>query len=343
VRRIKLSPKFIKITLISVAVVLCLIAIVASLAYLKYSKSLKIQPEFKVPTFTLKPSEKIKLGDLIHAEALIDCPWGHFPEKVEFSPDEGMQSVGDPEIVRQKTQWGHTIWKIILSLQPYRTGEMKEERCVVVFSSDAENPTERRIAANIPSFKVLAVETGKDSVLDLASSVKYSKIEKKSTWVILGIASVLFIAAILLILILLRKRKAAVEGIRNIPPWVIALGLLEQLYSELESEKINPQFAVGSLTDIVRNYLEKRFDITVTAKTTFEFLRDLDKGNSPLDSEHRNFLRDFLTAADFVKFAKIPADDNMIKNAIDKARELVNSTIPENSDQAHSNSKGIQL
>jgi len=335
-----LSPKSKKIILFSAGALLLLLAIFASLAYLTYSKSLKKEVQYTIPSFTLTPKEKIKLGDIVHAETSVKCPWGHYPLKVEFTPEEGVQQSENPKIIRSKTRWGENLWKIVLSLQPYRTGKIKEQRAVVIFSSDAENPIEHRIACTIPNFNVLAVETGKDSVLDLASSVKHSKIEKKSTWIIITIAVIIFIAALIILYFVFRKHKEIIEK-RVIPPWEVAITSLNKLKEEMNNHQINHNVAVALLTDIVRRYLEKRYKITVTAQTTYEFLTDLDKGNSPLNVEHRNFLREFLTAADFVKFAKVPPDDNMINNTIQKAEELVVSTIPVEKNEQGSNSKGV--
>ena len=334
----QISHKTKKILFICLSVVFVTLTVVGIVGYMTYSKSLKKEAEFKVPDFKLNPDKQIKLGDIIRAKVSVECPWGHYPVSVNFTPEEGIQEVVDPKIYRSKTAWGKNTWTVELTLQPYRTGEIKEERCVIVFSSDAETPVERRVAAIIPKFKVLAVETGKDSVLDLASSVKHSQMEKKSTWWMLGIAAVLFILAIVIIYMILRKRKEVEEAV-VIPPWVKALDNLKELRNLLNSNQINKQVAVANITDIVRNYLEKRFNITVTAKTTYEFLKELDKGRGPLSSNHRSFLREFLQAADFVKFAKVPADDDMVENAMNKAEDLINSTKPDD-DELSSTEKG---
>ena len=334
----QISHKTKKILFICLGAIFITSTVIGIVGYMTYSKSLNKEAEFKVPNFKLEPSKKIKLGDLIRATVSIECPWGHYPVKVNFTPEEGVQEVVDPKIYRSKTSWGKNIWTVELSLQPYRTGEIKEERSVIVFSSDAETPIERRVATIIPKFKVLAVETGKDSVLDLASTVKHSQMEKKSTWWMLSIAALLFILAIVIIYMIFRKRKE-VEATVVIPPWVKALNNLTELRKLLSANQVNKQVAVANITDIVRNYLEKRFNITVTAKTTYEFLKELDKGRGPLTRNHRNFLREFLQAADFIKFAKVPADDDMLENAMNKAEDLINSTKPDD-DELSSTEKG---
>ena len=114
-----------------------------------------------------------------------------------------------------------------------------------------------------------------------------------------------------------------------LPPWVLALSLLHELRSALTNHKVKGQICISRLTDIVRDYLEQRFNIHAPSQTTHEFLKDLDKSDSPLELEHKQFLRDFLTAADMVKFAKLPADQTLLENAMNKAEQLVQSTTPD--------------
>ena len=65
------------------------------------------------------------------------------------------------------------------------------------------------------------------------------------------------------------------------------------------------------LTDIVRRYLEDRFELHAPELTTEEFL-EVAAASGDLTDEHRRFLRDFLRTADMVKFAgAIPAADEI--------------------------------
>jgi hypothetical protein len=109
----------------------------------------------------------------------------------------------------------------------------------------------------------------------------------------------------------------------------VALSLLHELKDALKNNKVKGQICISRLTDIVRDYLEHRFNIHAPSQTTHEFLTDLDKSDSPLELEHKQFLRDFMTAADMVKFAKLPADQALLENAMNKAEQLVQSTTPD--------------
>ena len=58
----------------------------------------------------------------------------------------------------------------------------------------------------------------------------------------------------------------------------------------------------SELSDVMREYLEKRFQVKAQEQTTDEILGSL--ANKELPQESRTLLRQILTLADLVKFAK---------------------------------------
>jgi hypothetical protein len=295
--------------------------------YLTYNQSLSNEADIKLSPFSLSPEKDIKLGDVITASLDVACPWGHYPETAELTTTEGIQVVSEPVISKIKNKWGKAIWKISTEIQSYRTGKIKEEKCVITFLNSKEKAKSRQITTTIPGFNVLSVETGRERKLNLAGKVVPSPITRTNTWVMLLLAILAFSGIVIFALVWYKKRKTMQDEI-VIPPWALAISMLHDLRSELKNHLINKQLCFTKLTDIVRNYLEKRFALNVTAQTTHEFLTDLDKGGTPLSSEYRNFLRNFMTASDLVKFAKLPADASLLEDAMKKAEELVTSTTP---------------
>jgi len=79
------------------------------------------------------------------------------------------------------------------------------------------------------------------------------------------------------------------------------------------------------LSDIVRRYLENRFNIRAPEMTTEEFLLKV-KEDSSLSVEHKGLLRDFLTNCDLVKFAKYQPAETEASLALASARRLVDQT-----------------
>jgi hypothetical protein len=56
-------------------------------------------------------------------------------------------------------------------------------------------------------------------------------------------------------------------------------------------------------SELIREYIEKRFDVVATQRTTEEFLQTLLQSSNEALARHRSLLAEFLHQCDFVKFA----------------------------------------
>src|SRR6202034_3871815 len=56
-------------------------------------------------------------------------------------------------------------------------------------------------------------------------------------------------------------------------------------------------------SELLRDYIEKRFDVLATQRTTEEFLQTLLQNSNETLVRHRALLAEFLQQCDFVKFA----------------------------------------
>lgn len=83
---------------------------------------------------------------------------------------------------------------------------------------------------------------------------------------------------------------------------VIAINKLNALRDKKLWQQNEVKLYYIELTDILREYLEKRYRITAHEQTTDEIFESLIRKDLP--SESRNTLRQILTLADLVKFAK---------------------------------------
>ena len=62
------------------------------------------------------------------------------------------------------------------------------------------------------------------------------------------------------------------------------------------------EFGIAA-SEVIRNYIEKRFDVIATQRTTEEFLQTLLQSSNETLARHRPLLAEFLSQCDFVKFA----------------------------------------
>ena len=87
-----------------------------------------------------------------------------------------------------------------------------------------------------------------------------------------------------------------------------SLTLSEQALERLESTRplMRPatarEFGIAA-SEVIRNYIEKRFDVIATQRTTEEFLQTLLQSSNESLARHRSLLEEFLQQCDFVKFA----------------------------------------
>lgn len=116
----------------------------------------------------------------------------------------------------------------------------------------------------------------------------------------------------------------------NGPP-VRKLTLLEQTLGRLDDTKplMRPATAreFGSAaSEVIRTYIEKRFNVIATQRTTEEFLQALLEGSNETLTRHRPLLADFLQQCDFVKFAGASLAESDLEALFNSARGFVMET-----------------
>ncbi|HEY0801384.1 MAG TPA: DUF4381 family protein [Steroidobacteraceae bacterium] len=117
-----------------------------------------------------------------------------------------------------------------------------------------------------------------------------------------------------------RNRRA-----RILLPYEIALQQLEDIRTLMLPASVR-QFSTA-VSDIVRHYIELRFAITVTPRTTEEFLRDLLAAADASLARHQPLLAEFLQQCDFVKFAAMSLTLHNMESLRQSARDFVMATV----------------
>jgi hypothetical protein len=111
---------------------------------------------------------------------------------------------------------------------------------------------------------------------------------------------------------------------RVLSPDEIALQRLEEIRTLMQPARAR-EFSTAA-SDIVRNYIEQRFDVTATRRTTEEFLRDLLETPHASLARHQSLLGDFLHHCDFVKFAAMSLGVQDMESLRQSARAFVLAT-----------------
>jgi Domain of unknown function (DUF4381) len=117
-----------------------------------------------------------------------------------------------------------------------------------------------------------------------------------------------------------RRNRAA----RVLLPYEIALQRLEAIGALMQPARAR-EFSTAA-SDIVRLYIEQRFSVTVTRRTTEEFLRDLLESADAALAQHQGLLGEFLHQCDFVKFAALSLTAQNMESLRQSARAFVLAT-----------------
>jgi hypothetical protein len=110
------------------------------------------------------------------------------------------------------------------------------------------------------------------------------------------------------------------------PAWEVALYELEKLkQSDLLKKKLIKQFYIN-LSEIIRKYIQRRFQIVALDRTTPEIKQELKeiKIDSRINEQINNFLQD----CDLVKFAKFIPKAEKTDDHLKQATEIVELTKP---------------
>lgn len=146
------------------------------------------------------------------------------------------------------------------------------------------------------------------------------------TYIYIVLAAIGIIILILLAIRLLKKRRKP-QGIMPPPrpAHEIAYEALRELMGRdyLKAGRVREYYF--ELSDIVRHYVEDRFQLKAPEMTTEEFLGTL-KHSGVLNTDQKGDMRDFLSHCDMVKFAKYLPDQGEIELSYDSAKKLIDRT-----------------
>jgi len=147
--------------------------------------------------------------------------------------------------------------------------------------------------------------------------------------IVVGIIALFVILFVIALIYVIRKRKKGEAIIpRKLqpqrPPHEIAYEELQRLADSdwLETKKIKLYFS--EISDIIRRYVEGRYQIIAMEMTTTEVLDQLQ--SIEIDGIHFELFVIFLEACDLVKFAKYIPSENENKEIMNQAVQIVDET-----------------
>ncbi|MBN8703508.1 MAG: cell wall anchor protein [Bacteroidetes bacterium] len=121
-----------------------------------------------------------------------------------------------------------------------------------------------------------------------------------------------------------RKTTIVVKSDPKVPPHITALAALEQINNEKLWQQGKYKQYHSAISDILRLYLQQRFKINAPEQTSDEIFAQLR--SMVMDEESKQRLKQILTLADLVKFAKENPLPNENELSMQLAVDFVNGT-----------------
>lgn len=316
-RKIKSRWRSLALRLAGALIVLLLLAIGASWLADPAPTAAEVQ--------ILTPPESIFIGTSVICATKVTCPLYRLPLTfLNVVAPAGAQAL--PENSRRWCGLGVLSWrwKLTFVLQPYELGPKKDGK-VEVALSPGRGASVATLSGAIPEFTVRPSVADDETVLRLAPRLSAAAVPVTwRWWHYAALAGAVLLLALVTWWFLRRKKEAAVAI--PIPPWDAALMAMQVLEGRLPLE---PATFFVSLIDLLRSYCEAReFAAHATATTTPEFLEAVHR-NPALSVAQKQALREFLTAADLIKFAKAEATQEQLVDALRAGRRFVAETTPQ--------------
>lgn len=191
------------------------------------------------------------------------------------------------------------------------------------------------------TLKVLPVELDSlETINPMASIVNpprrwYDYIPEWLLWALLGIAVVA--AGIALYLIYKKNGTLIIHRTKPVNPYEAAMAELSRLRENKLAESGRDKEYYTRLVDILRVYLERRFQINAMEMSSTQILQSLRQNPETRDNQPR--IKQILEIADFVKFANVrPMPDDNIK-AFNNVVQFVEDTKPAPEPEEDENAK----
>ncbi len=158
------------------------------------------------------------------------------------------------------------------------------------------------------------------------------------TWVGYFLLAFLVVSLIIFVLLkyVLKKKVPFIDETPQpvIPPHIVALEKLEEIKAQKTWQSGDIKVFYTQVTDVLRVYLEGRFGINAMELTSDEIMALVKK--EPGLNEVRAALKDLLTLADLVKFAKMVPIENQNEASLLIAFDVVEKTKPVEEPQVES-------
>jgi hypothetical protein len=183
--------------------------------------------------------------------------------------------------------------------------------------------THTRRCARVLAWFALLTAPALAGAADDIRDIRGPKAVVPGSWILAAVLACVVVVALCVTYIVRRRRRRGVRP-RN-------LTLSEQTLERLDATRplMTPatarEFGIAA-SEVIRGYIEKRFAVVATQRTTEEFLQTLLQNSNEELARHRALLAQFLQQCDFVKFAGASLASADMESLFQSARKFVLET-----------------
>ncbi len=145
-------------------------------------------------------------------------------------------------------------------------------------------------------------------------------------WVWLLLSAIVIIVGIIIIKRLLTKKPQAALKIPKLPPYEEAIAALKELERKKYLERGLIREYVFEISEILKRYIERRFNVNASEFTTEEMVAWL--GISDLEKTTRDSVEWFFRSSDPIKFARYIPDESTLDRFTKTTYDFFNATRP---------------
>ncbi len=270
--------------------------------------------------------DKITIGDKVDFQLLIK---GKGELKfLPIDPSSYFQTFEVKEHLQKGPykSWGRTILEYRLVLTTFTTGDYVIPSILVKYTE--KDGTEKEARSEELVLHVEPVKTNpddKDDVREIKPPITLP--HSFLFWLFTVILPLLALGTFFLVRHLRARNSGNIlinsEPAR--PPHEIAYERLSKLkeLKLIEQEKIKEHYYL--LSEIIRGYLEARFELPIVERTTSEAYKEM-VGSAKLKRKEVTLIKDFLEECDLVKFAKMLPEAKEIDSDFEKGVSIVDLT-----------------
>jgi len=251
--------------------------------------------------------DTIMIGDHLRMEVDIDHDLGQELQLAMFDKNQltkEIEILDGPKLDTLSHQGRRVVLRLTYTLTSFEEGIHQVTGFPVVYSQTNLTDTVRSAELIELVVNTFEIDTLTQTIYDIKPPLKTPlQFAEIKDYVIYGTIAALILAAIIyLIARQLAKSKGKVRTKPNEPPHITAIRELERLQSEKLWQNGKHKEYYSRLTDILRIYMEDRYDIGAMEMTSHEIMAAVaDINNERLKQK----LRELFSLADLVKFAKL--------------------------------------